>query len=302
MMKSDPPNAFALTGITKSFRYFALQGFDLRLPLGQIMGLVGPNGAGKSTTIRLLMGLIAPEAGVIEVLGHRVPEHAALAKRDVAFVSEDMRLYGAATLDWHMRLVASIFPNWDEIYARQLLKRFNLHAEQPIRGLSRGEHTKALLLLALARRPRLLVLDEPSAGLDPVARHELLTELMEIMRDDTRSILFSSHNTLDVERVCDQIAFLDRGRLVEAADKETFLERWRRLLLDVPAGVTLPRLVDVVEISSSERLATITTNNYQPSLHMALESIGARVREVQRMSLEEIFVASVMRSREEVAA
>jgi ABC-2 type transport system ATP-binding protein len=302
MMRSDPPNAFAFTGIRKSFRYFALQGFDLRLPLGQIMGLVGPNGAGKSTTIRLLMGLIAPEAGVIEVLGHRVPEHAALAKRDVAFVSEDMRLYGAATLDWHMRLVASIYPNWDEIYARKLLKRFNLHAEQPIRGLSRGEHMKALLLLALARRPRLLVLDEPTAGLDPVARHELLTELMEIMRDDTRSILFSSHNTLDVERVCDQIAFLDRGRLVEAADKETFLERWRRLLLDVPAGVTLPRLADVIEISSSERLATVTTNNYQPTLHVAFESIGARVHEVQRMSLEEIFVASVMRSREEVAA
>jgi ABC-2 type transport system ATP-binding protein len=302
MMRSEPPNAFALTGIRKSFRYFALQGFDLRLPLGQIMGLVGPNGAGKSTTIRLLMGLISPQAGVIEVLGHRVPEHAAVAKRDVAFVSEDMRLYGAATLDWHMRLVASIYPNWDEIYVRKLLKRFNLHAEQPIRGLSRGEHMKALLLLALARRPRLLVLDEPTAGLDPVARHELLTELMEIMRDDTRSILFSSHNTLDVERVCDQIAFLDRGRLVEAADKETFLDRWRRLLLDVPAGVTLPRLADVVEISSSERLATVTTNNYQPTLHIAFESIGARVHEVQRMSLEEIFVASVMRSRGEVPA
>jgi ABC-2 type transport system ATP-binding protein len=301
MMSPDAPFAFVMHGVRKSFQYFKLDGFNLSLPLGQIMGLVGPNGAGKSTTIRLLMGLISPEAGVIEVLGHRVPEHVAEAKRDVAFVSEDMRLYGAATLGWHMRLIASLFPNWDEIYARQLLKRFNLHAEQPVRGLSRGEHVKAVLLLALARRPRLLVLDEPTSGLDPVARHELLAELMEIVRDDTRSILFSSHNTLDVERVCDQIAFLDRGRLVDASDKESFLERWRRLQLDVPVGVTLPRLADVVDMSSNGRVATLTTNNYQPAIHALLEAAGARVHEVQRMSLEEIFVASVMRSRAEVS-
>src|SRR6201999_765090 len=108
-------------------------------------------------------------------------------------------------------------------YAKTLVRRFNLHPEQNVSGLSSGEHAKAVLLLALARRPRLLVLDEPTSGLDPVARHELLSELMEIVRDETRSILFSSHNTLDVERVCDQIAFLDRGRLVDVSDKEAFL-------------------------------------------------------------------------------
>jgi ABC-2 type transport system ATP-binding protein len=147
----------------------------------------------------------------------------------------------------------------------------------------------------------LLILDEPTSGLDPVARHELLTELMEIVRDDTRSILFSSHNTVDVERVCDQIAFLDRGRLVDASDKESFLERWRRLRLDVSPGASLPALADVVELSSSGRLATLVTNNYQPEIHGVLALAGARVHEVQRMSLEEIFVASVMKSREEPA-
>lgn len=298
-MSPETPYAFVMRGVRKSFRYFELDGFDLSLPLGQIMGLVGPNGAGKSTTIRLLMGLIAPEAGVIEVLGRRVPAEVADAKQHVAFVSEDMRLYGNATLAWHMRLIASIDANWDDTYSRQLLHHFNLHAERPIRGLSRGEHIKAMLLLALARRPRLLILDEPTSGLDPVARHELLTELMEIVRDETRSILFSSHNTLDIERVCDQIAFLDRGRLVDASDKESFLERWRRLRLDVPTGVTLPRLTDVVDVSSSGRLATLTTNNYAPSIQMTLEEAGVRVHEVQRMSLEEIFVASVMKSRAE---
>jgi ABC-2 type transport system ATP-binding protein len=123
---------------------------------------------------------------------------------------------------------------------------------------------------------------------------------MEIVRDDTRSILFSSHNTQDVERICDQIAFIDRGRLVDARDKESFLERWRRISVDVPSGVSLPRLADVVDLSLGERLAVLTTDNYLPQMHALLEQSGARVQEVQRMSLEEIFVACVMRSRAEV--
>jgi ABC-2 type transport system ATP-binding protein len=209
-----------------------------------------------------------------------------------------MRLFINATLDWHMRFVASIYPQWDALYARQLLKRFNLRAEQTVTKLSRGEHVKALLLLALARRPALLVLDEPTSGLDPVARHELLAELMEIVRDERRSILFSSHNTQDVERICDQIAFIDRGRLVDSRDKESFLERWRRISVDVPTGVVLPRLADVVDLSLGERVAVLTTDNYLPQTQALLEQSGGRVRDVQRMSLEEIFVACVMRSRE----
>jgi ABC-2 type transport system ATP-binding protein len=300
MSTSLSPNAFSLQGVSKSFSHFKLEGLDLSLPQGQIMGLVGPNGAGKSTTIRLLMGLIAPDAGSIEALGLRLPEQVEAAKRGIAFVSDDMRLFSTATLAWHMRFVASIYPQWDDVYAQKLLRHFNLRPTQTVSTLSRGEHVKSLLLLALARRPTLLVLDEPTSGLDPVARHELLTELMEIVRDDTRSILFSSHNTQDVERISDQIAFIDRGRLVDARDKETFLERWRRISVDVPRGVTLPRLADVVDLSLGERLATLTTDNYLPQMHALLEQSGARVQEVQRMSLEEIFVACVMRSRGEV--
>lgn len=294
---SNPTHAFALRGLTRSFRYFKLDGLDLELPMGQIMGFVGPNGAGKSTTIRLMLGLIGAEAGEIELMGRPVPEQVADAKREVAFVSDDTRLYPGATLAWHMRFMASLFSSWDAGYAAQMLKRFNLHADQRMGGMSRGEHMKSVLLLALARRPRLLVLDEPTSGLDPVARHELLTELMEIVRDEGRSILFSSHQTQDVERISDVIAFIDRGHLVDVRDKESFLERWRRLQIDIPQGVTLPPLPDVVEVSPAGRLATITTSHYQDGLHAAIERAGARIHEVQRMSLEEIFVASVMGSR-----
>ncbi len=124
-----------------------------------------------------MTGLLAPDAGEIRVLGHAMPEDQAIAKRDIGFVSDDMRLFGHATLGWHMKFVASIYPGWDAQYAKTLVKRFNLRPEQNVSGLSSGEHVKAVLLLALARRPRLLILDEPTSGLDPVARHELLTRV-----------------------------------------------------------------------------------------------------------------------------
>ena len=289
--------AIELDGVSKRYRFFALEDVSFRLEQGQIMGLVGPNGAGKSTTIRILMGLVRQEAGKVALLGHPMPAEQVPAKWDVGFVSDEMRLFGGATLAWHLAFVASIYPGWDAAYARRLVERFGLHPEQKVKGLSHGEHVKALLLLALARRPRLLVLDEPTSGLDPVARHEVISELMEVVRDEERSILFSSHNTLDVEQISDRIAFLDRGRIVDADDKEAFVDRWRRLSLEVAGGAELPDLPGVVDVSRSGRVAVVTVDTYRPELAAAYTAAGATIREVQRMTLEEIFVASVTSKR-----
>jgi ABC-2 type transport system ATP-binding protein len=291
--------AIDVKGVDKTYRFFQLRNVCLSLAPGQIMGFVGPNGAGKSTTIRIIMSLIRQDRGEVRVLGRSMPHEQAIAKRDIGFMSEEMRLYGHATLAWHMRFVASIYPGWDQAYAETLLRRFNLHPEQAIKGLSHGERTKATLLLVLARRPRLLVLDEPTTGLDPVARHEILTELTAVLADENRAILFSSHNTQDVEQISDQITFIDRGRIIESNDKESFVDRWRRLQLDVPTGVVLPALPGVIDMAVSGRLATATTNAYTADLGAAYVRAGATVREVQRMTLEEIFVANVMCSRKE---
>jgi ABC-2 type transport system ATP-binding protein len=230
-----------------------------------------------------------------------MPREQAAAKQDIGFVSEDLRLYSHTTLAWHMRFVADIYPGWDPHYADVLLKRFNLHPDQPIRLLSHGERSKAALLLVLARRPRLLLLDEPTTGLDPVARHEILAELMDVVRDERRAILFSSHNTQDVEQVSDQITFIDRGRIIDSSDKETFLDQWRRLHLEVPHGVTLPVPAGVIDTTASGRMAVATTKAYTAGLEAVYERAGVAVRDVRRMTLEEIFVANVMSNRREKA-
>jgi ABC-2 type transport system ATP-binding protein len=206
-----------------------------------------------------------------------------------------MRLMPNATLGWHMDLVAAIYPGWDAQYARTLIKRFNLRPEQGARSLSHGEHIKAALLLALARRPRLLILDEPTTGLDPVARQELITEFMDVLRDDSRSILFSSHNTVDVERISDRITFLDRGRLVASSDKEQFLESWRRIEVQLAPGASVPELPNIVGRSSDGHFHVLTTNHFRDE---HISRLGGSVRNVHRMNLEEIFVAIVMHHRE----
>jgi ABC-2 type transport system ATP-binding protein len=285
-------------GVSRSYPHFKLDNISLELPTGTVMGLIGANGAGKSTTIRILMGLVLQDQGRVQVLGREMPDEQALAKLDIGFVSEDMRLYGPATLAWHMNFMRSIYPKWDQPYAETLLRRFDLKPQQKIKGLSHGQRVKAALLLALARRPLLLVLDEPTTGLDPVARHEVLGELMAVLADEERTILFSSHNTLDVEQISDQITFIDRGRVIASDDKEIFLERWRRLRLVLSPQASLPHLPGIVEVSGSGHLPVLVTDSFEPEMLSAFSSAGATVQAVDSMTLEEIFVANVHSRRE----
>jgi len=289
-------------GVSKRYTHFSLENIHFELPMGSIMGFIGANGAGKSTTIRILMGLVHQDKGVVRVLGHAMPADQAAAKLDIGFVSEDMRLYGAATLAWHMEFLRRIYSRWDQSYAENLALSFDLKLQQVIKGLSHGQRVKAALLLALARRPRLLVLDEPTTGLDPVARVEVLGELMAALADEERTILFSSHNTLDVEQISDQITFIDRGRIIDSDDKETFLDRWRRLRLVLPPDVVVPRLPGVVEVGGSGRLPVLITNCFEPAMVSVCNDLGATVQAVDTMTLEEIFVANVHCRREQLTA
>lgn len=285
--------AIALEGVRKQYDAFALHDIDLELPEGQVMGLVGINGAGKSTLLRMLMGLVRADGGKVEVLGQSMPHAQVAVKRDIGYASDDMRLYRGQTLRWHMDFVRSIYPGWDEAYAQDLLKRFDLRPQQALGGFSHGQRVKALLLLIFARHPRLLLLDEPTTGLDPVARGEVLDALADVLRDEARSILFSSHNTADIEQIADSITFLHGGRVVASRDKESFLDGWRRILCRGEGADALRRLPGAASVRDSTPLVEVKTGAFDAGTLPALQALGFAIESVEPMALEDIFVTTV---------
>lgn len=291
--------AASLRGIAKSYQHFRLNNIDLEIEPGTVNGLIGPNGAGKSTIMRIMMGLVAPDAGTVSVLGQPISSREAGAKQDIGYFSEDMRLYKSESIAFHMQFVRSLFPNWDEDYAQQLLDRFGLIAQQKVKALSHGQRVKSLLLLILARRPKLLILDEPTNGLDPVAKQEVLSELMQIVNDETRTILYSSHNTQDVEQISDTITFIDRGRLIASSNRDEFLDGWRRFRLQAPQDWQAPAIDGLRPESTFGNLRVMTLDRYQAEVEARLQSSGATLESSEAMTLEEIFVAAVFRGREE---
>ena len=286
-------SAIALNGVSKHYDAFALRDITLELPVGQVMGLVGVNGAGKSTLLRVLMGLIRADGGEVEVLGQRLPQAQVAVKREIGYASDDMRLYRGQTLRWHMDFIRSIYPSWDENYAQKLLQRFDLKPQQQLAGFSHGQRVKALLLLVFARHPRLLLLDEPTTGLDPVARGEVLEALADVLRDEQRSVLFSSHNTADIEQIADSITFLHGGRIVAAQDKETFLERWRRVLCQGAWNDAIRQLPGVASARNSAPMIELKLSAFDDATLPALHALGLDVKAVEPMSLEDIFVTTV---------
>lgn len=287
-----------LRGVTKKYQHFQLQPVDLELTAGTVMGLIGPNGAGKSTIMRIMMGLVNPDSGSVGVLGQAMSSNAATVKQEIGFFSDDLRLYKTESLGWHMQLVRSLYPTWDQAYAKRLLSSFGLLEEQQIKGLSHGQRVKAMLLLILARRPKLLILDEPTNGLDPVAKQEVLAEVMQVMEDEDRAIIYSSHQTQDVEQISDWLTFIDRGRVIASNNRDEFLENWRRIKLRAADSWKMPVWPGLRQESQLQSFRVLTVDGFDPGILAALTATGAEVEAVESMTLEEIFVGVVVRGRE----
>lgn len=217
--------AATLHGVEKQYKTFTLGPIDLVIPAGSIVGLVGENGAGKTTTIKILTGVIQPDAGQVDLLGS-VPGDVATRAR-VGVVFEDATFFMGMTPAQIGRSLAGIFGRkWQADTYAALLKRFGLDPRQKMKEFSRGMRMKLNLATALAHAPELLVLDEPTAGLDPVMRGEILDLFMEYIQDERHSILLSSHITSDLEQVADSIAYLHKGRLLFQEDKDRLLEEY----------------------------------------------------------------------------
>ncbi|WP_327708685.1 ABC transporter ATP-binding protein [Streptomyces sp. NBC_00464] len=243
-------------GLGKRYgRRQALSDCTLSVPAGRVVGLVGPNGAGKSTLLQLACGLITPTSGTIEVVGGRPAADAAqLAK--VGFVAQDTPTYAALTIADHLRLGARLNPTWDKGLAEGRIRDLGLDPAQRVGRLSGGQRAQVALTLAVAKRPELLILDEPVAALDPLARREFLQGLMEHVAEHGTTVILSSHLVSDLERVCDHLISLVASRVQLAGDVDDLISTHFRLTTARRDAESLPEGMRVLQATHTERQST----------------------------------------------
>ena len=216
-------NAIEITNLCKSYGDFTLDHLNLTLPGGCIMGLVGENGAGKSTTIRLMMQMIQKDEGTITLLSRNIDDMDALTKEDIGVVMDEVGFPLCLKTKEIGKIMQMTFHNWDQKRYEQLIRQFNIPDNRQFKDFSRGMKMKAGIAVALSHHAKLLILDEATSGLDPVVRDEVLDILNEFTRDENHSILISSHIVSDLEKCCDYIAFLHRGKLILCEEKDVLL-------------------------------------------------------------------------------
>jgi ABC-2 type transport system ATP-binding protein len=280
--------ALEASGLGKRYgRRWALRDCTLSVPAGRVVGLVGPNGAGKTTLLQLAVGLLAPTSGTIEVLGGEPAGNPAQLGR-VGFVAQDTPIYGALSVADHLRLGAWLNPGWDAAMAQGRIDQLGLDPRQRAGKLSGGQRAQLALTLALAKRPELLILDEPVASLDPLARREFLQHLMEAVAEHELSVLLSSHLVADLERVCDHLVVLVASRVQIAGEVEELLASHHRLTGARRDPASLPTDQQVIEASHTDRQSTLLVHSDGP--------IHDPAWTVEQVSLEDVVLAYMGRA------
>ena len=279
---------------------FELRDLSLDVPVGSVYGFLGPNGSGKTTTIRMFMGMLKPDHGDIRVLDMRVPRdmHRILAR--VGYVPERPHVYPALTVEEQIKYHASFFELWDSGWATELVHRLGLDAKRKIARMSKGETGKLLILLALAQRPDLLVLDEPTDGLDPVVRREVLTAVLDYVGESNATVFISSHLVHELERICDWVGVMDDGLLVAQLPMNQFKNGIKKIhvadVSELPEGAPFT-------ILTREQTNGVTTNEtwivrgWQDPMRQYFDTIGVTVRDIVDLDLEESFVELLRSSR-----
>jgi len=292
----SPSSAEAVIAVSGLSRHFgpklALDDVSVFVPRGSVMGLVGENGAGKTTLIKHLLGSLQAQTGRVRVFGlDPVLDPVGVLGR-VGYLSERRDLPGWMRVDEYMRYTQAFYPGWDEAYAGQLLEQFRLDPAQKIKTLSQGQQAKMGLLTSLAYRPELLILDEPSSGLDPVVRRDILEAIIRLVAEEGRTVLFSSHLLDEVERVADHVIMLQRGRVVlNGRTEEVRGGHISAVLAFAETPVKAPVVDGAYAVAGYGSEWRVLFGGTRLELEAAAALIGARVVEERTPTLDEIMVA-----------
>lgn len=290
-------NVVEVKDLTRTFqRKTALAGVSLSVPRGKVFGLVGENGAGKTTLIKHLLGVLRAKQGSARVFGFDPARQQEEVLSRIGYLSEDRDLPGWMRVRELMRYTQAFYPGWDEAYAGRLCEHFGLNPEAKIKRLSRGEKAKTGLLMALAYRPPLLLLDEPSSGLDPSARRDILGAIVRTVADEGRTVIFSSHLLDEVERMADVVAMIHAGKVVFQGALDAVRAAHRRFTLELPENtLALPALPGVLYAEGEGRAWTALSEAAPETLRRAADALGITVLEEIAPNLEDIFLARVGR-------
>ncbi len=271
-------NCIEIKGLVKEYKTFTLGPIDLQVPGGSILGLIGENGAGKTTLIKSMLGIVRPTAGEVSLLGAD-PDR---AKADIGIVLDDCFFSEYLRVKDVDSVLRRVFKTWDRELYRDYLDKFGLAGTKNIKELSRGMRMKLSLAAALAHRPRLLLLDEATAGLDPVVRDEILDEFLAFVSDDDHAILISSHITSDLEKVADYIAYLHQGKLLLCDEKDRLLESYGRLVCTK------------ADLDQVDRGYIVATRKSQYSTEALIRHRGDFKRTYPRLTVEPVTLDELM--------
>ena len=283
--------AIQIRGLRKHYPAFDLGPLDLDVPRGSIFGFVGPNGAGKSTTIDLMFGMGRAEAGTIRLLGLDAVADEVAVKTRAAYVGPELEYASWGKIGNAIRFVRGFYPeSWDDAYCEQLLERFKLGSNDKIAALSFGSRTKLALVIALARRPELLVLDEPTTGLDAIAKRELFAALLDLVGDAAHTVLISSHNLTDLERFADHVAIINDGRILHAGPMDEVIEPFCIADFTLAAHQPLANAHGITVIGRQGARVRALVDRKLDGLEK-LAAAGAREVTHSTVNLEELFIS-----------
>jgi len=286
-------NVVEISGLTRRFRdKTALDNVEIRVPAGSVFGLVGENGAGKTTLIKHILGSLRAQQGQVRVFGIDPVADPVNVLGRIGYVSEESDLPAWMTVDELMKYMRAFYKSWDESYAETLRRDFDIDRKTVVKDLSKGQRARAGLLTALAYRPELLLLDEPSAGLDPVVRRDILSAVIRTIADEGRTVIFSSHLLTEVERVADYVTMIKKGRIVFSGPLDDVKARHRKVSFRFDTAVdTPPSTPAVLHWEGSGKEWTAFCTGEQAEIEALARSMGAVIVAESTASLDDIFVA-----------